>query len=84
MASHWLADSGIAVPSTYKDLFRRLADEHVITRDLAERLGLAAGLRNLIAHQYGDLDFDKVFSAASTDVDDLLDFCRALEEKSRG
>jgi uncharacterized protein YutE (UPF0331/DUF86 family) len=84
LASHWLADRGRRVPSSYGEVFLALADDGAIDHDLARRLGSAAGFRNLIAHQYGAIDFRRVHEIASRDLDDLLEFCRRVATESRG
>lgn len=81
LATHWVADEGWDVPQTYRDVFVALADYGVLHRDLAERLAAAAGLRNLVAHRYGILDWSRVFALASSELDDIERFCAAL---SRG
>ena len=78
LASHWLADEGWSVPSEYRALFRTLAEHGVIAAVLAERLGAAAGLRNLVAHRYGILDWERIYAIAEEDLEDLLAFCEAL------
>jgi uncharacterized protein YutE (UPF0331/DUF86 family) len=54
----------------------------IIDPALAERLRAAAGLRNLIAHQYGVIDFARVFAIAARDVDDLLAYCQELARRA--
>lgn len=78
LATHWLADEGQAVPRTHGEVFAALADRGVIDRELADRMKAAAGLRNLIAHQYGVIDFRRIFEIASTDVQALLACCQQL------
>lgn len=78
LATHWLADQGRVTPGAYRDTFVALAEQGVIDAELAQRLARAAGFRNLIAHQYGALDTERVFAIASSDLDDLLELCRAL------
>jgi len=78
LAIHWLADEGLVVPSTYGEVFDALGQREVIEPALAERLRAAVGLRNLIAHQYGVLDFRRVFTVARDDAADLGAFCRQL------
>jgi len=75
LATHWLADAGLDVPGSYREIFLALAERGKIPRDLAERLASAAGFRNLIAHQYGVLDPVRVHAMASRELGDLLDFC---------
>lgn len=79
---HWLADEGAVVPQSYADAFVALADRSVLDPDLALRLRAAAGLRNLIAHQYGVLNVERVFAIASNDLDDLREFCRQIAQRA--
>ena len=75
LATHWLADEGWEVPATYAEVFRVLAERDVLEHDLAARMAAAAGLRNLIAHRYGALDWTRIHDVASHHVQDLLRFC---------
>ena len=59
-----------------------LADRGVLGRELALRLRAAAGLRNLIAHQYGVVDVDRIFAIASSDLGDLLAFCQEVAQRA--
>jgi uncharacterized protein YutE (UPF0331/DUF86 family) len=84
LAAHWLADEGWDVPQRYGEIFLALADHDVIPRPLALRLVAAAGLRNLVAHQYGVLDWARLHAiASSSEIDDLEAFCAALAAKVR-
>ena len=78
LALHWVADEGWAVPESYGKAFLVLAEHRVIERDLAKKLFNAAGLRNLIAHRYGEIDVERLHASASADLDDLIAFCRVL------
>ena len=80
LATHWLADSGWEVPATYADVFRVLAERNVLGQDLAARMAAAAGLRNLIAHRYGALDWVRIHDVASNQVEDLLLLCDTLAD----
>lgn len=82
LAAHWLADGGWTVPSTYGDVFIALAEHGILPRSLAQRLAAAAGLRNLIAHQYGSIDVDRLYAIAADGLDDLVAFCRELARAS--
>jgi uncharacterized protein YutE (UPF0331/DUF86 family) len=83
LAAHWLADAGWEVPGTYADVFAALAKHAVIPHDLATRLAAAAAFRNLVAHQYGALDWRRVHALAASDLDDLDAFCAALATAAR-
>ena len=84
LAAHWLADAGWDMPGTYGDVFTALAQHAVIPRELATRLAAAAAFRNLVAHQYGVLDWRRVYALAASDVGDLDAFCATLAERARG
>lgn len=84
IATHWIADAGWEVPVSHGAAFTALAERGVIDADLAERLRSAAGLRNLIAHQYGIIDFRRIFSAAAADRRDLLAFCAQIATAAEG
>jgi len=84
LASHWLAHEGWTVPQRYADLFSALAEHEVISLDLSRRLASAAGLRNLVAHQYGALNWNRVYAlAGSPALDDLEEFCAALAARAK-
>ena len=78
LTSHVLADAGWGVPKTYGESFTALAERSVLSTELAARLRAAAGLRNLLAHQYGAIDFDRLFDFAGTRTADLTAFCAAV------
>jgi uncharacterized protein YutE (UPF0331/DUF86 family) len=82
LATHWIADRGWAVPQSHAEVFTVLGDHGVIDRDLAQRLRAAAGLRNLIAHQYGALNADRVFAIAAHELDDVLAFCQQVAQRA--
>ncbi len=81
LAVHWLSDQGLSVPQTYGEVFRQLGEQRVIPTELADRLTAASGFRNLIAHQYGALDWARVYAIASHRLDDLLTFCDELARR---
>ena len=83
LAAHWVADEGWSVPQSYAEVFTILGDRGVVDRDLAQRLRAAAGLRNLIAHQYGVLNVDRVFAIASHELEDLLAFCQQVARRAQ-
>jgi uncharacterized protein YutE (UPF0331/DUF86 family) len=82
LAARWLADEGWDVPQRYGDLFAALADHQVLSKELVRRLAEAVGFRNLVAHQYGVIDWARLHAmATSSDLDDLERFCAELSTK---
>ena len=80
LATHWLADEGALVPQSYREVFQALGARGVVTPELAARLAAASGLRNLVAHQYGVLDWGRIHEIATSNSGDLLEFCGAIAQ----
>ena len=83
LAAHWLADAGWDMPRNYADVFTALAEHGVIPRELGTHLAAAAAFRNLVAHQYGVLDWRRVYALAASDLDDLDAFCATLARRAQ-
>jgi uncharacterized protein YutE (UPF0331/DUF86 family) len=75
VAQHVAAAEVWEAPTTNADAFRVLAAHEVIDRELARRLGAAAGFRNLLIHQYADIDDERVVGhlASLGDLDAFVD-----------
>lgn len=63
LAMHLGADAGLPPAATYQDAFRRLADGGLLERGLAERLAAWAGFRNVLAHSYTSVNYDRAYDA---------------------
>ena len=74
MAYHLAAAEGWTPPTSARDAFRVLAGHGRIAIDLADRLGLAAGLRNILVHEYAAIDLELVARAVREDLGDLRAF----------
>lgn len=68
-AHHIAVSEGWATPESNADAFRVLASNRVIGADVADRMSQAAGFRNVLVHQYAEVDDDLVIAA----VDRLSD-----------
>jgi len=78
VAAHVVAEEGLGMPDDARGLFGRLARAGHVDAALADRLAVAAGLRNVLVHAYVDLDDERVFAALS-DLDDLRAFARSAK-----
>ena len=59
---------------TYRDTFLALVDLDVYPSDLAERLARSAGFRNLLVHDYNDLDRSIIFGAIGSSLEDYSQY----------
>lgn len=88
IALHALADAEQPLTSTYREAFQRLGDTGMLDAELARRLEGWAGLRNVLAHFYGSIDYGLVHDALVNDVVDLEAFARLaatwLDESAPG
>src|SRR3989344_5534752 len=56
------------VPEEDKEAFDILTNEGIISKELAEKLKDAKGMRNLIAHEYGKVDDEIVFESITSEL----------------
>lgn len=83
VAQHLCASEQWGAPSSNADAFRLLARQEVVDDDLARRLAAAVGFRNVLVHEYVDVDDARVVAALG-ELDDLRAFVRAVEEYLTG
>jgi len=74
LASHLISDEDWPPAGTYAEAFQRLHEHDVLSRETADALGRAAGLRNVVAHGYADVDPELIHRAAASGLADLERF----------
>ena len=60
IAHHVVAAEGWAAPESNADALRELGEHGVIDRSSTESMARAAGFRNVLVHQYAEVDDDAV------------------------
>jgi uncharacterized protein YutE (UPF0331/DUF86 family) len=78
LGQHLIAERGLPVPSSYREVFRVLGDAGLVDADLARRLEGWGGMRNVIAHQYGAIDLQRIARALYDELSDLGAFAAAI------
>lgn len=78
-----IAAEGWERPEENRDVFRILGERGVLPGDLPARLVPAAGLRNLLVHQYDALDRGRLRAALFASLADVDAFARAIEAHLR-
>jgi uncharacterized protein YutE (UPF0331/DUF86 family) len=73
VAQHIGASEGWAAPADNAEAVRALGRHGVVDAVLAERVASAVGFRNVLVHQYVDVDDGRVRHALG-ELDDLSDF----------
>jgi uncharacterized protein YutE (UPF0331/DUF86 family) len=75
---HVLAGRSRPVPSTYRDIVPALVAEGILETSLGNRLSGMAGLRNILVHDYVDIDPARVWEAVDEHLEDLENVLKAL------
>ena len=68
-------------PATYTDAFYVLDEQDFIPKELSEKLINMAKFRNIIAHDYEDVDFGIVYDAGQNRLVDIEEFISVEREK---
>lgn len=81
IASHWLAEHADATaPKTMGQTFEALADAGVLERELATRMRKSVGFRNVVVHNYDEVNWAIVFSICSHQLGDFRSFARTFSQ----
>jgi uncharacterized protein YutE (UPF0331/DUF86 family) len=80
LAAHFIADAGWQVPVTAREHFEVLASHGFLDPALAVQLAACAGARNLSAHAYGSIDFERLYTETPAGLSALERFAIACEE----
>ena len=81
IAAHIVSDEGYGVPGSTSEMFYLLEDNGIIEKEITEKMVLAVGFRNLVAHEYEKIDIERVFKAARENTRDLVAFIQAVFKK---
>lgn len=83
MASHIISDQGWGIPSTLVGLFDVLQEHSVIDEKLTDIMKRMVGFRNIIIHEYEDVDLDKVYQILTTRLGDFDDFLKQIAKYAK-
>jgi uncharacterized protein YutE (UPF0331/DUF86 family) len=74
VAQHIASSEGLGAPDSNADALRLLGrDSKIVSSELADRMALAVGFRNVLVHQYAVVD-DRIVLAAVERLGDFDDF----------
>lgn len=80
IAEHIVAGLNLGHVDTAKDTLKILAKSKIIPSELAEKLSDATDMRNILVHQYFEIDTKKIATATTKDLVDLRTFAKAIYE----
>jgi len=67
---HLLSAQGEPAPTSYRTAFLRAGEILIISKDLSQSLALIAGLRNILVHEYEEIDYNILFKSIPTAIKD--------------
>lgn len=67
-------------PATMRETFEILKEEKIIGAELTEQLADMVGFRNIIAHDYGEVDYDIVYDILHNRLADIEKFISIVED----
>lgn len=78
ISHHIVADRNLPLPADSKSLFELLVRQKVLSKGLSVKLAAMAGLRNILVHEYLEIDRRRVYRALTTELRDFEAFIRAV------
>ena len=80
ICSHIVAQKHYGISDTYKGTIELVTRHHIISIDLATNLQKVVAMRNVLVHQYLDIDFEIVWNAIDTLLIDAHTFVQEIKK----
>lgn len=74
VAEAFIAYKNFRKPTTMTETFYILNEERILTNVLTKKLAGMVGFRNIIAHDYGKINYDIVYKVLHRDIHDITIF----------
>ena len=78
IGNHIIAEDEAPAPDTNDDIFRILRDARVMPTDFYDRIKGVGGFRNILVHNYLEVDVDLVYRFLQSDMDDFERFAELI------
>jgi len=80
VSNHIVADMESRLPADNKELFERLTARKILPVRLSKKLIAMAGFRNILVHEYLEIDRRRVYEVLRKDLADFDRFIRAVSK----
>lgn len=81
IAAHILSDEDLGVAGSTNEMFYILQENGYLDAAMTEKMVASIGFRNLIVHEYGNVDLKTVYRIAHEDIGDLKIYLRSIIER---
>jgi uncharacterized protein YutE (UPF0331/DUF86 family) len=78
IAGHIIADREFRIPKSYADTFKVLLEEKILDRKLYTVMEKIAKFRNIVVHQYDEVDAEIVTAILKNDLTDFNSYKQAI------
>lgn len=79
LACHITAEKNLGTPKNYSDCISLLISNKYLKQDLGKKIISMIGLRNLLIHEYGIIEIEKLWEYLNY-LDDIEDFIYAIQD----
>jgi len=79
IGSHIAASLNLGPVERYREIADRLLQGGTISKHLAQKLEQMIGLRNLLIHEYLEIDLERLYSIIQEDLEDLSEFAEQVK-----
>jgi len=80
ISSMIISQEGLGKPNEYRETIEKLGEEEILPEEFAERFADIAGFRNILVHQYSEIDVRKVHQNLTQNLDDFDVFAKHIAE----
>lgn len=81
LAEAFVAYKELRKPSTFSECFFILNENKKISDELAQKLVKMTGLRNVIAHDYGNINYEIVYDILQNRLQDINEFIETINRE---
>lgn len=78
LGNHLIADQRLKTPESNRDIFVILGNNGIINEELARKLARMAGFRNILVHDYLDLDRNQEYEIIINNLQDIREFMKVV------
>lgn len=81
IAAHIISEEELGIAGSTNEMFYILQENGYLSPELTENMVAAVGFRNLVVHEYGNIELRQVYQIAHQDIDDMEGFLKAIIKK---
>lgn len=80
LGAHIVADEGWGVPGSQAEIFSIFKDKGIISEDLLKEMIPATGLRNILIHEYGEVNLSIVHNVINEKIKFIDEYLKRIVE----